>query len=320
MAKVDIKGPGTPRIKTIPQRAWFLESAIAIFVLFVPIIGASWAIYLCFERLPTVLDWSLFFVGYVLTMLGVTMGLHRFFSHRSFISAGPKTTAVLAILASSAMQGPIIRWAADHRRHHQYADTSLDPHSPISHEKEGLAGLLYGLWWAHVGWFFSREKTVARTYAPDLLRDPIVSMIDRTYFFWALSSIALPGVIGFALTQSVQAAVSATVFGGLLRVFATQHAIWAVNSLCHVVGNRAYPTKDGSRNLWWMSIPTLGEGWHNTHHAYPNSPRVGLERRQLDVTWIVIALLQEIGLVRIRESSIPCGHLLARIEDIGSKS
>lgn len=297
--------PDRPLTRELTPAQWRLESAIAVVVVSVPALGAvAAAVWTVAVRPPTALDLAMFGIGYVATMLGITLALHRYFSHRAF-EAHPVVHALLAVLGCTAFQGPIIRWVADHRRHHQFTDQPLDPHSPRLPADASLTATVRGLWRAHVGWFFDRDKTVARTYVPDLLADPVVRAIDRHYFTVGLASLVLPGVVGLAVEGTVTALISGVLFGGLSRVWATQNAIWGINSLTHAFGRRSYATRDTSHDIGWMSLFTLGEGWHNAHHAFPASPRVGLEPGQLDPTWWVIALLQWLGLARARPFPTP---------------
>lgn len=289
-----------PPTKTLDARQWHTENRIAAIVVGLPTLGALGCGVQLARGDVSRLDLGLFLAGYVLTMLGITLALHRHFSHGSF-DAPPWVRAGLAILATSAFQGPIIRWVADHRRHHQYTDQALDPHSPLLPlTGRRPATLLRGLWRAHAGWFFHREKSVARFYAPDLLADPLVRFFDRTYFAWGLGTMLLPGAIAGLASGSWSAAATGVLWGGLLRVWATQQAIWGINSWCHTFGRRDYDTPDTSRNVGWMSVLTLGEGWHNTHHAFPASPRVGFGARQPDPTWWAVRALQAAGLATPR--------------------
>ncbi len=227
---------------------------------------------------------------YVLTMVGITVGFHRHFAHKSFMTRGT-VRIVLGVLGSFAWQGPILRWAADHRRHHAFSDSPNDPHSPNT-TRVGLSGLAY----AHLGWIFDRERTRISVYARDLVRDPLVRRIDRLYPVWSILSVLIPSLIGLLFLGGVQGFFRGALWGGLLRIFATQHSTWCVNSLCHYFGSRPFSTTDESRNNALVAILTFGEGWHNNHHRSPSSAKHGLSWFQLDLAWLIISGLRAVGL------------------------
>jgi stearoyl-CoA desaturase (Delta-9 desaturase) len=244
----------------------------------------------------TPLDLGLLIALHVLTTLGITVGFHRQLTHQGFRSR-TWVRAVFAVLGTAAMQGPVIKWVAEHRRHHAYSDRDGDPHSP--HIAPGATGvqLLRGLWWAHVGWMFAPVTTDPRRWAPDLLRDPVVRRIDRLYVPIVLGSLGVPAAIGLAVTGTGAGAVRALVWGGLIRILIQLHTTWSINSICHVFGIQRYESHDEAANVWWLAVPSLGEAWHNNHHAFPASPRHGLDRRQLDPSAWVIETLARTGQV-----------------------
>jgi stearoyl-CoA desaturase (delta-9 desaturase) len=229
--------------------------------------------------------------------LGISVGFHRLFSHRSFDGPAP-VRATFAILGSMAMQGPIIRWVANHRTHHAHPDKEGDPHSPHLSEHDGLRGTLEGLWHAHVGWIFTPDRPPEERYARDLLDDPLISFVDRTFMVWVLLGFALPFALGYAIGGTLEAALLAMLWGGAVRIFLVHHATFAVNSLCHFAGRRRFDTSDESRNLVWLAPLTFGEAWHNNHHAFPNSAFHGLRRHELDLGGLVIRGLERVKLVR----------------------
>jgi stearoyl-CoA desaturase (Delta-9 desaturase) len=230
-------------------------------------------------------------ITYTLTGLGVTVGYHRLFTHRSF-----KTTrtvrALLAVLGSMAVEGPVIEWVATHRKHHRFSDRRGDPHSPHVDHTPGWRGALRGLVHAHLGWMF-RGKDMANParYAKDLLADRDIRFISRTFPLWVAAGLALPFGLGVALTGSVAGGLTGLLWGGAVRVFLLHHVTFSINSLCHYFGRRPFPTGDQSRNLAWLAPLALGEAWHNNHHAFPTSARHGLGRWQLDPSaWLITGL------------------------------
>jgi len=296
-----------PIVKRPTEAALRRERWIALVVVIVPFVGFAVALAL-FGRRLTQLDIVLFVVTYLFTAFGITVGFHRLISHSSFRS-GPIVRAVFAIAGSMAIQGPAIRWAADHRRHHQFSDRPGDPHSPHlndEHEEGTLRDLVSNLWHAHIGWFFADEKTTMRRYAPDLLADPTIRRIDSLYPLWIVLSLGLPGAIAWLWTGgNTSAALSATLFAGFGRVSLFQHVTWSVNSLCHYFGHRTYETPDESRNNAWIAVLALGEGWHNNHHAFPSSARQGLRPWQLDPSYWLIRALETVGWVQILHEAKP---------------
>jgi stearoyl-CoA desaturase (delta-9 desaturase) len=236
-------------------------------------------------------------VTYLLTGLGVTVGYHRLFTHRSF-KTSPPMRALLAALGSAAIEGPVIEWVSNHRKHHRFSDQPGDPHSPHVDRASGWRGALGGLLHAHVGWIFSgADMASEERYAKDLLADPVVRFIDRTFVLWVLAGLAFPFGFGVALTGSIAGGLTGLLWGGAVRIFFLHHATFSINSLCHFFGRRRFTTGDESRNLSWLSLPTLGEAWHNNHHAFPTSARHGLRWWQLDPSAWLIFGLERSGLV-----------------------
>jgi stearoyl-CoA desaturase (delta-9 desaturase) len=236
-------------------------------------------------------------ITYLLTGLGVTVGYHRLFTHRSFSTSRPMR-ALLAVLGSAAIEGPVIEWVSNHRKHHRFSDEPGDPHSPHLEHATGWRGVLGGLFHAHVGWILRGEDMASEErYAKDLLTDPLVRFIDRTFLLWVLAGLAFPFGLGVALTGTVVGGLTAMLWGGAVRIFFLHHATFSINSLCHFFGRRRFATGDESRNLLWLALPTLGEAWHNNHHAFPTSARHGLRWWQLDPSAWLIGGLERLGLV-----------------------
>jgi stearoyl-CoA desaturase (Delta-9 desaturase) len=241
-------------------------------------------------------DLVILVVMYQLVGLGVTVGFHRLFTHRSFKS-GTAIRVFFAALGSAAVEGPIVEWVANHRRHHRFSDVEGDPHSPHVGRRSGFRGALQGLFYAHIGWVFSdAEVADEERYAPDLLQDPAIRFVDRTFVLWVLVGLAVPFGLGVALTGTVVGGLTGMLWGGAVRIFLLHHATFSINSLCHFFGRQPYATGDESRNLAWLALPTAGEAWHNNHHAFPSSYRHGLRRWQLDTSAAVIRALEFTGL------------------------
>jgi stearoyl-CoA desaturase (Delta-9 desaturase) len=236
---------------------------------------------------------------YALTGFGVTIGFHRLLTHRSFEC--PRWLRLfLAACGSAAGQGMCIRWCATHRRHHQVSDREGDPHSPHGHD-HGAIGFLRGFWHAHVGWCFLADRGELSRSIPDLLSDRALLLIDQLYFFWVALGILIPGIILGLYTHGWRGFVSGMIWGGLVRIFLTQHVTWSVNSVCHVWGGRPFKTADHSANNFTVAILSLGEGWHNNHHAFPASARHGLSWWQFDSSYFVIKVMSALGLAwRVR--------------------
>jgi len=255
---------------------------------------AAWQVW------GSALHWSdvfLFLGMYTFTGLGITVGFHRHLTHRAF-KTKPWLHGLLAILGSAAIEGPVISWVADHRKHHAFADVEGDPHSPHVDHGHGWSGALKGLYHAHMGWLFIHtQRGNKERFAPDLLKDPIISWVDRTFIYWAIGGLLLPFFLGWIIGGTLFAALTGLLWGGLVRVFVLHHFTYSINSLCHVFGNRDFETGDESRNLALIAIPTFGEAWHNNHHAFPTSATHGLGRFQVDPSAMVIDGLEKVGLV-----------------------
>ena len=200
-----------------------------------------------------------------------------------------------------AVQGPVMAWVADHRKHHAHADHEGDPHSPHVGHGDGVAGVLRGLWHAHVGWLLSGQgQASARKYAPDLFEDRGMRLINRRFPLFVLLSLALPALAGWALTGTLAGAATGLLWGGLVRIFLVHHVTWSVNSVCHFLGQRRFETDDESTNVAWLALPSFGESWHHNHHAFPRSAAHGLKRweQALDPSGLVISGLEKLGLAR----------------------
>jgi stearoyl-CoA desaturase (delta-9 desaturase) len=245
------------------------------------------------------LHWSdilVFAILYVSTALGVTVGFHRLFTHRSFATSRV-LRGVFAALGSAAIEGPVISWVADHRKHHAFSDAPGDPHSPHVDHGVGWRGALRGLMHAHMGWLFIHTQRGARKrYAPDLVADPVVSFVDRTFVWWALGGLGAAFGLGWLIGGTLTAALTGLLWGGAVRLLVVHHVTYSINSLCHYFGRRRFDTDDESRNLAWLSLLSMGEAWHNNHHAFPTSAAHGMRWYELDLSNLVIRSLEKLGL------------------------
>ena len=233
---------------------------------------------------------------YLFTAIGITVGYHRYFTHKSF-ETNVAVRAVLGVLGSMAAEGPILKWAAMHRCHHQHSDTEADPHSPHCHG-EGVIAMLRGFWRAHVGWFFEPEPVNLGRYVPDLHADTVTRRVSNTFVFWVVLGLVVSAVLGGLLTQSWLGVLLGFIWGGLARIFLVHHITWSVNSVCHIWGTRPFRSHDHSRNNLIFGILALGEGWHNNHHAFPTSARHGLRWWEIDTSYLIIRGLEAVGLAR----------------------
>jgi stearoyl-CoA desaturase (delta-9 desaturase) len=284
------------------DEAVFQRRAVLVITV-APLVGFLFAVVTLWGTGLSMVDLGIMIVTYYFAGLGVTIGFHRFLTHGSF-QARPWMKALLAIAGSFAVQGSVISWVAAHRRHHAFSDKEGDPHSPHLDEGEGMTGILRGLWHAHVGWLFTPELTDLDRWAPDMMKDPTMRRIDRLFPLWTVLSLALPAALGFAITQTLEGAITAFLWGGLARVFLLHHVTWSINSICHFYGKRPFETTDHSTNNWALSILSFGESWHNNHHAFPSSARHGILKGQVDTSAGVISLLEKLKLVEnVKEPS-----------------
>jgi len=232
-------------------------------------------------------------VLYVATGFGITIGFHRLFTHSGF---GPRRALkiTLAVLGSMAVEGSVTSWVATHRRHHMFSDHAGDPHSPHRYGDRGMA-LVRGLAFSHVGWLFVSDASSASRYAPDMLRDRDLQVIDRLFPILAVASLAIPFGIGYALSGTLTGSLTALLWAGLVRMGVLHHVTWSVNSLCHTFGQRSDKTTDRSTNLWPLAIVSLGDNWHNVHHAHPTWARHGARRGMLDPSAWLIRRFEQFG-------------------------
>jgi stearoyl-CoA desaturase (Delta-9 desaturase) len=232
-------------------------------------------------------------VFYFVIAHSVTIGFHRLFTHRSFEARRP-LKIVLAVLGSMSFQGSLIGWVADHRRHHRYTDRPGDPHSPVSRDGKPISGWR-GFTHAHVSWMLSNPSTPRAEFAPDLLGDPDLVLVDRLFVPCCIATLALPFGLGYALTGTLAGAVGALVWAGVLRVGLGHNTTWAINSVCHRFGKRPFRTRDLSTNFAPLALFTGGESWHNAHHAFPTLARHGVDPGQFDTSARLIRWFEQLG-------------------------
>jgi len=269
-----------------------LERNVNIAAVVTPFLGLIVAATLLWDGFLGARDVAIFALMYALTAVGVTVGFHRLLTHRAF-----RTRAwlryTLAVLGSMSLQGPVIDWVADHRKHHTFTDEEGDPHSPHAGAGAGFPGMVKGLWHAHTGWLFETHgQASSKRFARDLLEDPKMRAINRSFPLIALSSVLLPFLLGLALGGgALVAGLSALLWGGLVRIFIVHHITWSINSICHFFGRRRFDTDDHSTNVFWLALPSLGEAWHHNHHAFPQSACHGLRWYEIDPSgWLILAL------------------------------
>ena len=262
----------------------------------VPFAATVAAVALLWNSLVSPADLAIAAAMYLLTAISITVGFHRLLTHRSFQTSKPAEYA-FAVLGSMAVQGPVISWVADHRKHHAHTDEEGDPHSPHVGHGDGVRGVLAGLWHAHSGWLMSTQgRADWKRYAPDLYEDRGMRLIGRRFVPLVVASLAIPALAGYLVSGTPAGAATGLLWGGLVRIFFVHHITWSVNSVCHFLGSRRFETDDRSTNVFWLSLPSLGESWHHNHHAFPRSAVHGLRRWELDPSALVIATMEKLGL------------------------
>lgn len=274
------------------------------------------AVVLTWNQLVGPFNLAILTLMYTASALGATVGFHRLLTHRSFQTHKP-VEYVFAVLGTLSVQGSVIMWVASHRKHHAHADADGDPHSPYGHGS-GFASALRGLWHAHAGWLLTRgHRADANRYAKDLVEDRGMRVIDRAFLPIVAAGLAIPFGLGYLVTGTLAGALTGFLWGGLARVFLFHHATFSVNSICHFFGTRRFDTDDHSTNVFWLALPSMGEAWHNNHHAFPRSAYHGLRWWELDVSAVVIRAMRRVGLAwnvveittgRQRAKELPSGR------------
>ena len=252
-------------------------------VTFIPFAGLGFVAWQLWQSALHWHDLIVFGIAYALTGIGVTVGFHRLLTHRSF-KTRTAVRATLAALGSAAVEGPVISWVADHRKHHAFSDRDGDPHSPHVDHGHGWRGALAGL-------FGCKQR-----YAPDLIAGPAIRFVDRTFLLWVAVGLAVPFGLGVAIGGTVTEGLWGLLWGGAVRMLVLHHITYSINSLCHFFGRQRFETGDESRNLLWLALPSLGEAWHNNHHAFPTSAAHGMRRWEIDPSALLIRLLEKLGL------------------------
>mgnify|MGYP001817676120 CR=1 FL=1 len=268
-----------------------------------PFIGFAIAIWFVWGAW---LDWvqvAVLVVMYLITGLGITIGYHRLFTHRSFVTPRWVSTA-FAIMGSMAVEGPVMHWVAIHRKHHQYSDHEDDPHSPHTHGA-GLINAIRGMWHAHVGWVTEQRKHMdLPNYVYDLKKDKMLVWVSKLFFVWVALGLLIPAVAGGLLTMLLldgsfwKGALLGFLWGGLARIVLVHHVTWSINSVCHIWGGTPFKSNDESKNNVIFGVLAMGEGWHNNHHAFPRSARHGLFWWQFDLSYVIIKAMSWVGLAK----------------------
>lgn len=287
-------GPGADEIQPVANET--RDRIITGTVTVLPFLGLGLVCWQLWERALHWHDIVVFAIVYATTGLGITVGFHRLLTHRSF-KTSRWLRATFAAVGSAAVEGPVISWVSDHRKHHVYADQEGDPHSPHVDHGVGWRGALRGLFHAHVGWLFIHtERGAKERFARDLIDDPAIRFVDRTFVLWVALGLLVPFGLGYALGQTLMAALTGLLWGGFVRMLVLHHVTYSINSLCHFFGRRRFDTDDHSRNLLWLAPLSFGESWHNNHHAFPTSARHGLRFWELDLSAMLIRGLESVGL------------------------
>ena len=273
-----------------------LERRVNIAAVFLPFAVAAGAVWLMWGHWVGWSDAVVFAVMYLLSGFGVTVGFHRMLTHRAF-QTHRLTRYVFAFMGMLSVQGPVIDWVADHRKHHAHTDVEGDPHSPHVGHGHGITGALKGLWHAHVGWLWrTHGEAGGRRYAKDLVEDPTMRALNRRFPLVVLVSLGAPALLGGLLTMSWKGALTGYIWGGFVRIFLQHHVTWSVNSVCHFFGRRRFDVEDQSTNVFWLALPSFGESWHHNHHAFPRSASHGLRWWEIDISAMLIRAMRRVGL------------------------
>ncbi len=292
VAESPTRSTGSARPILEGRRGIAPQISVYVFVI-LPLVALVAAIPFAWGWGLTWIDVAIALVFYVTSGLGITVGYHRYFTHGSFKAKRPLRIA-LALAGSLAMQGPVITWVADHRRHHAFSDKEGDPHSPWLFGTSPAA-LAKGFWHSHTGWLFDRDMTNRERFTPDLLADRDILRVDRLFIVWSVATLLVPAALGGLLSWSWWGALTAFFWAGLVRVGLLHHVTWSINSICHMIGDQPFAARDHSRNVWPLAVLSFGESWHNLHHADPTCARHGVQRGQVDISARVIWAFEKLG-------------------------
>lgn len=278
------------------QLATRQKKAAAITVV-LPVLLLGLAIYLTLAKYIPAFYLFLWLGMHLVAMTGISVGFHRLGAHNSF-AANSFVKKLLLIFGSLSAQGPVIYWVSNHRRHHHHTDKEGDVHSPyIGEDGRRYTSRVTGFWQAHTGWMFRSNPSNPVKYCKDLLKDRDVTFVNRYYYTWIALGLVVPGLISLLYAPTPESFLLGVLYGGFARLCSVQHVTWLINSFTHMFGQRPFRTEDSSANSFWLSLPTVGEGWHNNHHAFPYSARLGLRWWQVDIGYYLLLLLQSVGLV-----------------------
>jgi stearoyl-CoA desaturase (delta-9 desaturase) len=287
----------SPRTEVRPEiapdpKGNFEKGLLAVFIV-VPLLAVVAAVPFAWGWGLGWTDLAIMFVFYAISGLGVTVGYHRHFTHGAFKAKRP-LRIVLAVAGGLSIEMSVIDWVAVHRRHHKYSDKEGDPHSPWRFGTDWRA-LTKGLVWAHMGWLFDSARTNPDKFCPDLVADKDIRRVSRLFPLLVAISLLLPATLGGLLTMSWWGALTGFFWGALVRISLLHHVTWCINSICHVMGEEEFESRDKSRNVWWLAIPSFGESWHNLHHADPTCARHGVLKGQLDSSARTIWVFEKLG-------------------------
>jgi stearoyl-CoA desaturase (delta-9 desaturase) len=280
--------PGEPtEYKTLGEQIWLALFMAVPFLALLAAVPILWSTGFLTWR-----DAVIAVLMYLVTGHGITVGFHRYFTHRAF-RARRWLRVTLAVAGSMAIQGSVIQWVSDHRQHHRFSDREGDPHSPWRYGRN-IGALAKGFFYSHVGWLFDWEKTSEKRYAPELLADRLIRWVSKAFPLWVVISMLVAPLVGGLWTWSWRGALTAFFWGSLVRVCLLHHVTFSINSVCHIKGRRPFKTRDRSQNVWWLALPSLGESWHNFHHAEPTSARHGVRLFEIDTSAMVIKAMEKL--------------------------
>ena len=272
------------------------QRTLVLFYNLVAGIGFAMGVIQCLTGQVDLYALAAFFVmSFLTSCIGITVGFHRYFTHKSFVTSSRPLEYLFAIFGSMACQGPLTYWVATHRCHHQFSDRPNDPHSPTNSENSHFFQRFFH---AHLGWLLAGKIVNTAIFAKDIMKRPVLIQVNNLYHLWTILGVVLPGLACFLFERTASSFFQGVLWGGFIRLFVSLHTAYAVNSLCHMIGTRDHQTNDESKNLGILALLSYGEAWHNNHHASPSSARFGQKPHQVDLGFYVICLLEGIGLIQ----------------------